>query len=191
MRSPPRAAASELLPRLLLCHADAPAPLGSRQHALCCRPPSERLAGPLSFVTAFDLRRAPYARPGLCVSRVRPTHPRLSRGRACASRIARTCIARLRPSAAQPDAANFCNGYGLRHPLYPNRPLRLTSAAIAPASTFCMRLHLGSRTGPPALPDFPPVPRSDGKHSFLPRNCSAAWPGSGARQPEPLASHAL
>ena len=54
-----------------------------------------------------------------------------------------------------------------------------------------MRLHLGSRTGPPALPDFPPAPRSDAKHSFLPRNCSAAWPGSGARQPEPLASHAL
>jgi len=136
VRSPPSAAASELLPRLLLCHADAPAPLGSRQHALCCRPPSERLAGPLTFVTAFGLRRPPYAQPGLCASRARPTHPRPSRGRACASRIARTCIARLRPSAGQPDAANFCNGYGLRHPLYPTRPLRLTSVAIAPASTF-------------------------------------------------------
>ncbi len=102
VRSPPRAAASELLPRLLLCHADAPAPLGSRQRALCCRPPSERLAGPLTFVTAFGLRRVPYAEPGLCVSRVRPTHPRLSRGRACSSRIARTCIARLPPSAVRP-----------------------------------------------------------------------------------------
>ena len=35
------------------------------------------------------------------------------------------------------------------------------------------------------------APRSDAKHSFLPRNCSAAWPGSDARQPEPLASRAL
>jgi hypothetical protein len=107
VRSLPRAAASELLPRLLLCHADAPALLGSRQRALCCRPPSERLAGPLTFVTAFDLRRAPYARPGLCVSRVRPTHPRLSRGRACASRIARTCIARLPPSAVRSVVAQL------------------------------------------------------------------------------------
>ena len=113
-----------------------PAPLRSRQRAPRCRPPPERLAAPLTFVTAFGLRRPPHAQPGLCASRVPPTHPRLSRGRACASRIARTCIARLRPSAAQPDAANFCNGYGLRHPLYPTRPLRLTSAAIAPASTF-------------------------------------------------------
>ena len=86
---------------------------------------------------------------------------------------------------------NFCNVDGLRHPLCPTRPLRLTSVAIAPASTFCMRLRLGSRTGRPALPDSPPAPRSDAKHSFLPRNCSAAWPGSDARQPEPLASHAL
>jgi len=107
VRSLPRAAASELLPRLLLCHADAPALLGSRQRALCCRPPSERLAGPLTFVTAFGLRRVPYAEPGLCVSRVRPTHPRLSRGRACASRIARTCIARLPPSAVRPSAAQL------------------------------------------------------------------------------------
>ena len=119
VRSPPCAAASELLPRLLLCHADTPASLGSRQHAPCCRPPSERLAGPVTFVTAFGLRRAPYAQPGLCVSRVRPTHPRLSRGRACASRIARTCIARLPPSAVRPHAPNFCNDYGFRHPLYP------------------------------------------------------------------------
>ena len=75
VRSLPRAAASELLPRLLLCHADAPALLGSRQRALCCRPPSERLAGPLTFVTAFGLRRVPYARPGLCASRQAPPLP--------------------------------------------------------------------------------------------------------------------
>jgi hypothetical protein len=107
VRSTPRAAASELLPCLLLCHADAPAPLGSRQRALCCRPPSERLAGHLTFVTAFGLRRDPYAQPGLCVSRAPPTHPRLSRGRACSSRIARTCIARLPPSAVRPAAAQL------------------------------------------------------------------------------------
>ena len=107
VRSPPRAAASELLPRLLLCHADAPAPLRSRQRALCCRPPSERLVGPLTFVTAFGLRRPPHAQPGLCASRVPPTHPRLSRGRACTSRIARTCIARLPPSAVRPHAAQL------------------------------------------------------------------------------------
>ena len=107
VRSLPRAAASELLPRLLLCHADAPALLGSRQRALCCRPPSERLAGHLTFVTAFGLRRDPYAQPGLCVSRAPPTHPRLSRGRACSSRIARTCIARLPPSAVRPPVAQL------------------------------------------------------------------------------------
>ena len=107
VRSPPRAAASELLLRLLLCHADAPAPLGSRQRALCCRPPSERLAGHLTFVTAFGLRRPPHAQPGLCASRVPPMHPRLSRGRACASRIARTCIALLRPSVGRGAAAQL------------------------------------------------------------------------------------
>ena len=119
--------------RTRVCHADAPAPLGSRERAS---------------------HGCPHRRCG-----------------------------RLPP--------NFCNGDGLRHPLCPTRPLRLTSAACAPASTSCMRLRLGSRTDPPALPDSPPAPRSDAKHSFLPRNCSAAWPGSDARQPEPLASHAL
>ena len=107
VRSPSRAAASELLPRPLLCHADVPAPLRSRQRAPRCRPPPERLAAPLTFVTAFGLRRPPHAQPGLCVSRAPPTHPRLSRGRACASRIARTCIARLPPSAVRPSAAQL------------------------------------------------------------------------------------
>ena len=107
VRSPSRAAASELLPRPLLCHADVPAPLRSRQRAPRCRPPPERLAAPLTFVTAFGLRRPPHAQPGLCASRVPPTHPRLSRGRACASRIARTCIARLPRSAGRPIAAQL------------------------------------------------------------------------------------
>jgi hypothetical protein len=191
VRSLPRAAASELLPRFLLCHADAPAPLGSRQHVPCCRPPSERLAGPLTFVTAFGLRRVPYVQPGLCVSRAPPTHPRLSRGRACASRIARTCIARLPASRCGRLSPNFCNGDGLRHPLCPTRPLRLTSAAIAPASTLCMHLCPGSRTDLPALPDSSPAPRSEPHCNILPPYCSAAGPGSETRQPEPLASHAL
>ena len=65
------------------------------------------------------------------------------------------------------------------------------SVSRVPASIFCMCLCPGSRTDPPALPDSPPAPRSDAKHSFLPRNCSAAWPGSDARQPKPKASHAL
>ena len=129
----PAFASHERRQRTRVCHADAPAPLGSRERAS---------------------RGCPHRRCG-------------------------------------PLPPNFCNGYGLRHPLCPTRPLRLTSAAIAPASTFCMRLCPGSRTDLPALPDSSPAPRSDAKHSFLPRNCSAAWPGSDARQPEPLASHAL
>ena len=65
VRSPPSAAASELLPCLLLCHADAPAPLGSRQRAPCCCPP-RRWGGAvlLNFVTALAPAAA-YAQPGL------------------------------------------------------------------------------------------------------------------------------
>ena len=142
-------------------------------------PPPERFAAHLTFVTALASPQpppSPYAQrqPGLCASRVRPTHPRLSRGRACTSRIAQTCIALLRPSAGQPDAANFCNG-----------------AASAPASMFCMRLCPGSRTDLPALPDSSPAPRSEPHCNILPPYCSAAGPGSETRQPEPLASHAL
>ena len=71
-------------------------------------PPSVREVGRSPYVcNGFWLRRAPYAEPGLCVSRAPPTHPRLSRGRACASRIARTCIARLPPSAVWPAAAQL------------------------------------------------------------------------------------
>ena len=131
----PAFASHERRQRTRVCHADAPAPLGSRERAS---------------------RGCPHRRCG----QVPP---------------------------------NFCSGYGLRHPLYRTRPLRLTSPTSAPASMFCMRLRLGSRIDRPALPDSPPAPRSDAKHSFLPRNCSAAWPGSDARhgQLEPLASHAL
>ena len=63
---------------------------------------------------------------------------------------------------------NSCNGYGLRHPLCPTRPLRHTSATSAPASMFCMRLRLGSRTDLPALLDSPPTPRSERSAIFCP-----------------------
>jgi hypothetical protein len=90
VRSTPRAAASELLPCLLLCHADAPAPLGSRQRAPCCRPPPERLG----------VGRSPY----------------------------------------------FCNGFWpAPGSLCSTRPLRLTSAANAPASVTRTRLLLSDR----------------------------------------------
>ena len=84
-----------------VCHTDVPAPLGSHQRAPRCRPPPERLAAPLTFVTAFGLRRPPHAQPGLCASQVPPTHLHLSHRCACASRIARTCIARLPRSAGR------------------------------------------------------------------------------------------
>ena len=118
--------------------------------------------------------------------------PPMPRGRACTARIAPTCAV-LPPSAREVGRSPyFCNGFWpAPGPLYPTRPLRLTSATTAAASTLCMHLCPGSRTDLPALPDSSPAPRSDAKHSFLPRNCSAAWPGSDARQPEPLASHAL
>ena len=129
----PAFASHERRQRTCVCHADAPAPLGSRERAS---------------------HGCPHRRCG-----------------------------RLPP--------NFCNGDGLRHPLCPTWPLRLTSAACAPASTSCMRLHLGSRTDLPALPDSSPAPRSEPHCNILPPYCSAAAPGSDARQPEPLASHAL
>jgi hypothetical protein len=77
----------------------------------------------------------------------------------------------------------------------PTRPRRRSASLHAPAPRVTHRSAnavvnaVVNAVG--ALPDSPPVPRSDAKHSFLPRNCSAAWPGSDARQPEPLASHAL
>ena len=74
----PAFASHECRQRTRVCHADAPAPLGSRERASRCCP--HQRCGPLP--------------------------------------------------------PNFCNRQGIRHPLYPTRPLRLTSAAIAPASTF-------------------------------------------------------
>ena len=149
VRSPSRAAASELLPRPLLCHADVPAPLGSRQRALCCRPPPERLAGPLTFVTAFDLRRAPYTQPGLCVSRAPPAHPRRCCACTCApghAPICRRCLIPLR----RPDrsrTAIFCPHIAVPQPPAATRdnlnPWRLTRSSTAsghaPAAQNCPR----------------------------------------------------
>jgi hypothetical protein len=86
----PAFASHECRQRTRVCHAAAPAPLGSRERASRC----------------------------------------------CAHRW----------GGALPP--NFCNGQGLRHPISPTRPLRLTSATSAPASMLCM--HLGARWVPHA-----------------------------------------
>ena len=83
----PAFASHERRQRTRVCHADAPAPLGSRERAS---------------------HGCPHQRCG-------------------------------------PLPPNFCNRQGLRHPLYPTRPLRLTSAANAPASVTRTRLHLSDR----------------------------------------------
>ena len=70
--------------------------------------------------------------------------PPVPRGRACTARIAPTCTV-LPPSAREVGRSPyFCNGFWpAPGPLYPTRPLRLTSAANAPASVT--RPHLHSR----------------------------------------------
>ena len=103
-------------------------------------------AGPLMLNPAFVSHE--------CRQRTRVCHAAAPAPLGSRERASRCCAHRW--GGALPP--NFCNGYGLRHPLYRTRPLRLTSAAHAPASTFCMRLHLGSRTDPPALPDSSPAP---------------------------------
>ena len=113
-----------------------------------------------TFVTA----KAPdplYPPRPLCASRVALACPRKPRGRACTTPIAPTRIALLPRRRRAAFAPNFCNGQGLRHPIYPTRPLRLTSPTSAPASMFCMRPRPGSRTDRPALPGSPPAPRSE------------------------------
>ena len=57
--------------------------------------------------------------------------------------------------------SNFCNGQGIRHPIYPTRPMRLSAVTSNPASTPLIRLHLGSRIVALALPDCTPAPRSE------------------------------
>ena len=102
-----------------------------------------------TFVTA----KAPdplYPPRPLCASRVALACPRKPRGRACTTPIAPTRIALLPRRRRAAFAPNFCNGQGLRHPIYSARPLRLTSPTSAPASMFCMRLRPGSRIDRPA-----------------------------------------
>ena len=97
VRSPSRAAASELLPRPLLCHADVPAPLGSRQRALCCCPPPVGWGRVAQLCNGFGARRRLCSTRPFSASRARPAHPRRSHGRACTARIAQTCIVLLPP----------------------------------------------------------------------------------------------
>ena len=113
-----------------------------------------------TFVTAKASDPLYPPRP-LCASRVALACPRKPRGRACTTPIAPTRIALLPRRRRAAFAANFCNGQGLRHPIYSARPLRLTSPTSAPASMFCMRPRPGSRTDRPALPGSPPAPRSE------------------------------
>ena len=138
-------------------------PLRRSDHAnACCSAASIDGVGECrpTFVTA----KAPdplYPHRPLCASRVALACPRKPRGRACTTPIAPTCIALLPRRRRAAFAPNFCNGQGLRHPIYSARPLRLTSPTSAPASMFCMRLRPGSRTDRPALPGSPPAPRSE------------------------------
>ena len=84
-----------------------------------------------TFVTA----KAPdplYPHRPLCASRVALACPRKPRGRACTTPIAPTCIALLPRRRRAAFAPNFCNGQGLRHPIYSARPLRLTSPMLHP-----------------------------------------------------------
>jgi hypothetical protein len=72
--------------------------------------------------------------------------PPVPRGRACTARIAPTCAV-LPPSAREVGRSpDFCNGFWpAPGPLCSARPLRLTSAANAPASVTRTRLRLSDR----------------------------------------------
>jgi hypothetical protein len=72
--------------------------------------------------------------------------PPVPRGRACTARIAPTCAV-LPPSVREVGRSPyFCNGFWpAPGPLCPTRPLRLTSAANAPASVTRTRLRLSDR----------------------------------------------
>ena len=121
----PAFASHERRQRTRVCHADAPAPLGSRERAS---------------------RGCPHRRCG-------------------------------------PVSPNFCNRQGLRHPLYPTRPLRLTSAAIAPGP-ICRRCLIPlrrpdrSRTAifcpHIAVPQAPAAKRVNLNPWRLTRSCTAS-----------------
>ena len=111
---PPPSPSCSTRPLRLTSAANAPASVTRTRLHLSDRANVHRAAAPIggagrcrpTFVTAMA-SDTPYTQPGLCVSRAPPTHPRLSRGRACASRIARTCIALLRPSVGRGAAAQL------------------------------------------------------------------------------------
>ena len=94
--------------RTRVCHADAPAPLGSRERAsrgcphrgaAVCRP---------TFVTAMA-SDTPYAQPGLCASRVPPSRPRRRSACACAPGHAPTDLPALPDSPPAPRSEPHCN----------------------------------------------------------------------------------
>ena len=101
-------------PLRLTSAANAPASVTRTRLHLSDRANVHRAAAPIggagrcrpTFVTAMA-SDTPYTEPGLCVSRVPPARPRRCSACACASRIARTCIARLPPSAVRPAATQL------------------------------------------------------------------------------------
>ena len=134
--------------RTRVCHADAPAPLGSRERASrCC---AHRWAGRCrpTFVTA-RASDIPYTQPGLCASRVPPTRPRRRSACACApghAPICRRCLIPLR----RPDrsrTAIFCPHIAVPQAPAAKRvnlnPWRLTRSCTAsghaPAAQNCPR----------------------------------------------------
>ena len=79
-------------------------------------------------------------------SELLPRPPPVPRGRTCTAQIAPTCTA-LPPSAREVGRSpHFCNGFWPPpSPSCSTRPLRLTSAANAPASVTRTRLRLSDR----------------------------------------------
>ena len=131
VRSLPRAAASELLPRLLLCHADAPAPLGSRQRAPCCCPP------PVGWGRVAQLCNGFGPPPPLMLNPAfwRLTSPTSAPAPVTRTRLHRSDRANVHRAAAPIGWAGaeppyLCNGFGLRRrsPVGTNTSVRWQSA---------------------------------------------------------------
>ena len=91
-------------------------------------------------------QRARAIDPARCGLRTVALPPPVPRGRACTARIAPTCAV-LPPSVREVGRSTyFCNGFWpAPGPLCSTRPLRLTSAANAPASVTRTRLRLSDR----------------------------------------------
>ena len=82
-------------PHPLWHHADATAPLRSRQRAPCCCPPPVGWGRVAQLCNGFGPRRRLCSTRPFGASRARPAQPRRSHGRACTARIAQTCIVLL------------------------------------------------------------------------------------------------